>query len=216
MRLVGVLALVVLVGCVPPVECGAGQVCPDGGQPCTGGGCDGGQPKCPGKPVQGAPPNLLDNPEFECGSPPEGWDAKGGGQLDSDSFGRNGTRAARLSAPTGGAAASLWHTAPAVTAPGTRTFCARAWMRGTAANGRLTIRKVVKGSPVVNDETFSSPLGADWVLVPPAGYGPMKVTGAGEDYFLLRIWIPDAQPGNTLVADDAELWESADGGCRER
>jgi hypothetical protein len=169
-----------------------------------GGGADGG--------VCSEAANLLVNGSFECGT--SGWSAIGGVLSAEAGNAKTGSSSARLEAPSGGAAASLWYDADAVLNPGTKTYCTRAWMRGTAQNGRITVRKVASGAG--EDENFSSPVGPDWTLVPPQSYGPLKVTGAGELKFLLRVWIPNPSPGDVLIVDDVQLWESPDGTCGER
>ncbi len=68
----------------------------------------------------------------------------------------------------------------------------------------------------VEYETFSLPLTNDWLPNPPAATHALKVTGKDEERLLLRIWIPNARPGDFMVVDDVQLWESADGTCSER
>lgn len=185
---------------------GPGWPLPDGGS--TDGGTDGGGENCPA-----AAPNLLPNPGFECGT--QGWITTGAAVLATEEGGgRSGKRAARLTASSASAAANLWLGTDAVVSPGTRTFCARGWMRGTAADGRLTLAKSSQGTLV--NETFSSPVTQEWVLVPPSTYGPLKVVGANEERILFRVWIPNPTAGSYLVIDDLELWESAQGDCKER
>ncbi|MFZ5468578.1 MAG: hypothetical protein ACOZIN_03995 [Myxococcota bacterium] len=194
-----------LLSCSPPE-----RGCADGGE-CTTLATDGGG-ICKGDGVA-SPPNLLDNPGFECGAP-SGWFAQNGTLTAETAIVHGGAQAAKLTA-SAGSAASLWHEADAVQNPANRTYCARAWMRGTAANGRITVRKVATGGGV--DENFSSPLSnTSWTLVPPASYGPLKVVGSGEERFLLRIWIPSPNAGEVLWVDDVELWHSANGTCSER
>jgi hypothetical protein len=192
--------------------------CPGGGGECDGGTCppdagfDGGS--CKGTDPAGAPPNLLANPGFECGDPPSGWYAQNG-QLTSESTGgHSGSKAARLTAPTATVASNLWHETDVVVAPGTKTYCVNAWVRGSAANARITVRKVKAG--FVNDENFSIPLTPEWQPIPPAATHALKVVGAGEDKFVLRIFIPDAKAGDYLLVDDVLLWESPGGNCTER
>lgn len=202
------LALLVLPACPTPTQdcseskpCGPGLVCV--ANACVADGECGGDSG-----------NLLENPGFECGDPPTGWFTQGGDVSSRSEGPKSGSRLARLSAPSGGAAASLWTEDDAVVAPGKDTYCARAWVRGTAAAGRITLRKVVPGG--VEDENYSTPLSTDWVLLPPASYGPLKVVGNGEQKFLFRIWIPSPKAGDWMEIDDVELWRSTDGSCKDR
>jgi hypothetical protein len=210
--------VLLLVACSPPADecsatkpCAAGFVCAAGRCEVADGGGGGGGACADNGP--GAK-NLLPNPGFECGDPPDGWIVTHG-KLSVIHVGTySGTSAARISNSDGNAELSLWLQPDAVTNPGTKTYCTRAFMRGSSV-GRLTVRKVVNSS-YVNDDSYSSPVTANWVVVPPPTYGAMKVVGASEQRFLLRAWIPNPTPADWLEVDDVQLWESADGGCANR
>lgn len=160
------------------------------------------------------PENLLVNPGFECGAL-VGWKGQYATLSDETEVVHGGQRAARLTEMGSLSATGLWSEADAVASPGTATYCVRAWLRGTAPNGRITVRKVLGGGVV--DENFSSPLSnTEWTLVPPAGYGPLKIVAQNEERFLLRLAAPSPQPGDVLLVDDVELWTSADGSCKDR
>jgi hypothetical protein len=201
MRPIAAIALtVMLLGCPGPAE-----TCPDGGCP-----ADGGDP-CLGPSAESVP-NLLDNPGFECGSPPSGWYTTGGVLASEVENPKSGSRAARFLVPDGGVA-RLWHERDAIVDAGTKTYCANAWVRaGTAKDARLTLRRV--GTNI--DENFSTPLTNEWVLLPPPTHGPLKFTAQDEPRVLLGFTIQNAKAGDSVIIDDVQLWESADGSCRER
>lgn len=220
MRPAGAALLALLLSCAAPPgdECSNAKPC-GAGSSCQAGRCvavDGGPPiddRC----VESAPPglakNLIYNPGFECGDPPTAWYAQYGKLSITHAGVRTGAAAARLSDPDSGPSTRLWFDRDAVTDPGTRVFCARAWMRGSS-DGRLTVQKVSSG--MVNYDTYSSPMTPDWQVVPPPTYGAMKVAGAGEQRFLLYVWVPNPTPADWLEVDDVQLWESRDGGCVQR
>ncbi len=202
-----------LLGCPGGEECSDTKPC-SGVQSCVDHRCvaDG---ACKESNPPAGPANLLDNPGFECGSPPNHWRAESGAVVTSESAGaKGGSRFARLSAPDGGAAPSLWYDGDAVASPGTKTYCARAWMRGTASAGHLSVGRVGPGT--IDYDKFSSPLTSTWTLVPPADYGAMTVTTHDETKLLLRAHLQNPAPGSYVEVDDVQLWVSTDGGCKDR
>ncbi len=197
-----VLSFVVgLLACPSGPPCPSGDCTPDGGPPDGGGG---------GCRVLG---NLVYNPGFECGV--EGWQAVDlveSGTVSESTEARSGARSGLLTATRDAASVSLWTKDDAVVNPGRRSFCARAWMKGTNPVGRLTLVKVKPGWK--EEISFSMPVTGDWQIVPPPDTGPLLVTGENEDKILLRVWIPSAKAGDKLYVDDVQLWESPDGGCK--
>ena len=98
---------------------------------------------------------------------------------------------------------------------GTNVYCAAAWAKGTAPYMRLQLLT----DSVVNQ--FSAPLTAQWQRVPPSIN--LDADNAGSKRLLLvfetQIGRSDgnnSKPGDTLEIDDVDVWQSADGGCRER
>ena len=180
--------------------------------PCPEGDCDGGEPSgCDSGKVLGAP-NLLQNAGFECGDALEGWEAQFGSARVETTAVRSGRNAARLIADEAKTYVHLWHDADAVTAPASgTTYCAYAWVKGTAANAHITVRRV--GSNM--DDNFSAPLSnSEWTRIPSESYGGLPAVAQGDSALLFRVFMKNAQQGDFLLIDDVALWESVDGKCR--
>ncbi len=207
--------LLLTAACPQPDDCSAAKPCA-GGFNCLAGLCeptDGGTDPC-GETPPLFPKNLVPNPGYECGNPPTGWYADHGKLAAASNAPWAGASFARLSDSDGWPSLNLWLDPNVVSAPGTRTFCTRAWMRGSSV-GRVTVREVVNSSSV-NDVSFSSPVDGNWQVVPPEAYGALKIVGNNEQRYLLRFWVPNPTPADWLEVDDAQVWESADGGCMSR
>jgi hypothetical protein len=159
---------------------------------------------------QGAvPPNLVVNGRFECGGAvPAEWGAIHG-TLSFPAEGRSG-RAAKLVADDTGA--RLGYLVPLATATGPTTYCARAWMRGTAPSMRVSL--ISPNWLFQSNEKVRS----TWWHVPFA----RAELSAGERLTLLvevqvgRADGADAKPGDVLWVDDVDVWVSATGRCDER
>ncbi|MGA9524210.1 MAG: hypothetical protein WBV82_22330 [Myxococcaceae bacterium] len=209
-----VLASSVLVGCPNPPECSVSEPCGEG-RVCQEGACIAGE----GAPDGGgtcrdtsnrAAPNVLENPGFECGI--EGWDVlfEGQGKFTRETaVTRSGQGAARLTATSSGTTQFVQLAGTRDVVPGS-VWCASAWMRGTASDGRLTIRRVGSNqqqnafTPVTNDE---------WSRTS----SPFKITIEPADTeLILFVAMPYPKAGDSLLVDDVALWQSKDGSCTER
>jgi hypothetical protein len=155
------------------------------------------------------PPNLVVNGGFECGGDlPAEWGAIHG-TLSFPAEGRSG-RAAKLVADDTGA--RLGYLVPLATASRATTYCARAWMKGTAPSMRVSMM-----SP---NRIFQSneKVRSTWWHVPFA----RAELAAGEGLSLLvelqvdRADGANAKPGDLLWVDDVDVWVSATGRCDER
>ena len=157
-----------------------------------------------------SPPNLLVNPGFECGDSVVGWYAQFG-EVSVDSGFRTGARAARLTATNATAFVNLWHESDAVTAPVPgKTYCAYAWVRGSAQNAHITLRRV--GSNV--DENFSAPLStSEWTRLPSETFGGLRVVSQDDTAIVFRVFMRNAKKDDFILVDDVAVWESTDGKC---
>jgi hypothetical protein len=156
----------------------------------------------------GDPPNLLYNPSFECGAPPEGWTAGTGVALArEESIVRSGEASARLSSATGGSVMAMFPVDFPAQMVGQRLFCAEAWALGPpGTTARLTIRATTAGA--ANDANFNAPMSGAWERL----HVSLQTT-AVHDRVTVRVAAPDPAPGAVLHVDDVALWESPDGGC---
>lgn len=159
---------------------------------------------CPGT-------NYLKNAGFENGL--EGWSALFGDASADSTMVRSGQQSARLVVPQDRAVVSLnWQEAVIQDARAGAVFCAYAYVRGTAQNARVSIRRI--GSNV--DETFSSRISnTEWTRIPSEDYGGLSVTTQRGDSLYFRIFIPQARSTDELVVDDVMFWESTTGNCKD-
>lgn len=156
--------------------------------------------------------NLLKNSGFECGDALEGWSSQFGTSALETTLVRSGKQAARLFTTEDRTVVALSFKEPVVKAPkeGT-TYCAYAYVKGSASDVRVSIRRV--GSNF--DETFSSPISPnEWTQVPPSSYGGVPATAKSDTELYFRIFIPNAKPNDFIVIDDVQFWESTTGNCK--
>jgi hypothetical protein len=153
------------------------------------------------------PSNLLENPGFDCGdaSPVTAWSAVYG-TLSAVAGGRTG-RAAQVTVDASGGRMSYARTFAAE--PGTKTYCFSAWLAGTAPFMRMRVLRDFGGS--VQEVAFSDQIFSDFRRIP-----TLKVTGDNAPKLLLVFEVqtnrPDGQnatPGQTMLIDDVDVWESA-------
>jgi hypothetical protein len=52
-----------------------------------------------------------------------------------------------------------------------------------------------------------------WIRVPPSTV--LSVPGASGSSLYVRFLLSQGQAGDTLLVDDVDVWESADGKCKE-
>lgn len=184
--------------------CGAGGS-PDGGGSGGGAGGDAGSNCGAGAKT---PRNLVPNPGFECGD--LGW-APQSGTLEAVSDARSGTKAVKLTASSTGAGVFAYAT-PIVTNAPADHYCATAWVKGTVGNAKLSILTNKNG--VGTDTTFSSPVATTtWIRLPPSTV--LAVPNASGMSLYVRLLLSQGSAGDTLLVDDVDVWESADGKCNE-
>lgn len=206
-------------GTPPEVECSTDKPCADGkvceNSVCVTPGGDGGPGfgVCPGTFGPASPPNLLGNPDFECGDPPSGWTTDFNGTLTAEAANpQSGARAAKVTSKVNSSGViSIFPVDYPVQSPGAKTYCAAAWVRGTdPATGHVEITEVTSSSGIVRHK-FSAPLHAAWQR--------LKVdaaTTATSPKLSVRVYLENPKVGDFLVVDAVELWVSAGGKCLER
>lgn len=211
-----ILMLPLLWGCPGPEcsearPCDAGFICGADARCVAETAADGGPVPMGGCPDTSQFPNVLENPGAESGT--EGWYKA----LSNVSIGvvtdaaHCGSKALQITAHAAGEQ-HVWNEASVEAGPG-ETWCAQAFMRGgTATDGRLTVRRM----PARIDEDYSSPVTTtQWAMVPPTK-GLLKFTTSGAETLNLRVTMQFAEPGQTLLVDDVQLWRSPTGSCTER
>lgn len=187
------LTAVLLVACEPPVAM-----------------MDAGTPSACGA----VSPNLLKNAGFECGATtPESWQGVYGTFATAVGEGRNGGNAAK--GTFSGVGLRFAYSGDVAANAGTKVFCATAWVKGTAPYMRMNL---VRDDLV---ESFAAPVSATWERVPPTI--KLKIDNANSKrlqfFFEAQTGRTDgmnAKAGDTLLVDDAEVWESPSGLCTER
>jgi hypothetical protein len=159
------------------------------------------------------PANLIENWSFECGA--EKWGAVFGSFDVAAGEGRNGSAAGRLT--VGSAGGRVAYVPPVATELGTRTFCATAWVKGTVPFIRVRLLRDFGGS--VQEVQFNEQLSGEWKRTPPSN--PLRLTGDNAPKLLLvfeaqtnRSDGQNAEPGQTLLIDDVDVWETS-GTCAE-
>jgi hypothetical protein len=173
--------------------CGPMTVVPDAG------GCRG---------AVKTPANLLENPGFECDSTPSEWSAVYG-TLDLVAGGRTG-RAAQVTVNAAGG--RMAYTKEFAVDAGTKTFCFSAYISGTAPFMRMRVLRVFNGS--VQEVAQSDQLFSDFRRTP-LGM-PLKVGNDSAPKLQLvfeaqtnRADGMNALPGQVMLIDDVDVWESS-------
>lgn len=158
-----------------------------------------------------SPPNLLENPGFECGD--SGWSAIYG-TLAAVAGGHAGQA---LQLTTSAAGGRFAYAKDVVTEGGLKTYCFTAWVKGTAPFMRLRVLRDFGGQ--VQEDQFNEALGPEWKRTPPVT--PLKVPNGNAPKIQLVFEVqtsrPDGQnakPGDTLLVDDVDVWETS-GSCTE-
>lgn len=188
------------------VACGPTPGGMDGG---TGGGSGGGGGTC--APAAKTPPNLVPNNGFECGD--MGWSPQGAATLAANADARTGSQSAKLVAMGSPADGKFAVTLPIVTSTSGKTYCAQAYLKGTVANAQLSVLESAAGGGVV-DHTFSTPVASTtWLRTPPSTNLEVRAAAGAKLYVRLVMRNPNAN--DTLLVDDVDVWESADGLCKE-
>ena len=188
--LVSALTLIVhggLLGCGPPpghTDAGASGRCKD---------------------TSKSPPNLLENPGFECDAVPAEWSAIYG-TLELVAPGRSGRAAQVKVDQLGGrfAYAKIF-----AADAGTKSYCFSAWLQGTAPFMRMRVLRDCGGS--VQDVAFSEQIFSNWRRIP-----TLEVPNENAPTLKLVFEVQtnrsdglNAKPGEVMLIDDVDVWESS-------
>ena len=183
------LSILVLTGCGPMPGV------PDAG----GGGCHD---------TARTPANLLENPGFECDSTPAEWSGIYG-TLELAAGGRSG-RAAKVTVNQAGG--RMAYAREFAVDAGTKTFCFSAFISGTAPFMRMRVLRVFNGS--VQEVAQSDQLFGDFRRTPLGS--PLKVANENAPKLQLVFEVQtnradgmNAKPGDVMLIDDVDVWESA-------
>ena len=156
------------------------------------------------------PANLLENAAFECDSSPSEWNAIYG-TLEQAPGGRSG-RAAKITVNQAGG--RMAYSKDFAVDAGNKTFCFSAWLQGTAPFMRMRVLRVLSGS--VQEVAFSEQVFSDWRKIP-----TLKVTNDNAPKLQLVFEVQtnrgdgqNGMPGQTMLIDDVDVWESS-GSCTE-
>jgi hypothetical protein len=149
------------------------------------------------------PPNLIANGGFECGAGSE-WGAQFG-DFAVVSGGHASDHAGQLTVASD-AQGQLGYESTVVASTSGNTYCVHAWVKGTVTAVRMEV--------VPSGQTFSTPVGSDWLRAPPTTNLEIPTTKGSS--LSLRFRVQNGQAGQTLLVDDVDFWESSDGRCRER
>ncbi|MDP1824152.1 MAG: hypothetical protein Q8L48_12945 [Archangium sp.] len=175
--------------------CGPTTVAPDAGTPA---GC---------RDTSKTPANLLENPGFECDTMPSEWSAIYG-TLELVAGGRSG-RAAKLTASAAGG--RMAYAKEFAVDSGMKTFCFSAYISGTAPFMRMRVLRVLNGG--VQEVAQSDQLFGDFRRTPLGT--PLKVGNENAPKLQLVFEVQtnrsdgmNAVPGDTMLVDDVDVWES--------
>ncbi len=155
-----------------------------------------------------SPVNLLANPGFECDTSPATWSGGVYGTFDLVSGGRSG-RAGQVTVKDtlGGRFA---YARDVVSDAGTKTYCVRAWVKGTAPFMRMRVLRSPNNTAVEQADVIT----ADWHRVPMGT--PLSFTGDNaakvQLVFEIQTGRSDGQngmPGQIMLIDDVDVWESS-------
>ncbi len=183
--------------------CGPQMMTPDAGQadPCVG----------PTK----SPEILITNPGFECGeATPTGWNAIYGTLARAVGEGRTGAAAKLTVSAAGGRFA---YTTTIVGDGAGKTYCAQAWVKGTAPIVRTVLVSARSGGGT--QQRFAEPLDGEWQKTPPTS-GLNVTVPAGESlqlFFEVDSVLNSptaAKAGDVVYVDDVDVWVSS-GRCDE-
>lgn len=162
-----------------------------------------------------SPEVLITNAGFECGeATPTNWRAIRGTLERAVGEGRTGAAAKLTVDATGG----RFVYSPTITDDGAgKTYCAQAWVKGTAPVARTVLMTIANGGGV--QQRFAEPLDGEWQKTPPT-QGLNVTVNAGEA--LQLVFEVDTTPGSQVAAkagdvvyvDDVDVWVSS-GRCDE-
>ncbi len=150
------------------------------------------------------PANLIENNAFECDTSPLEWSAVYGA-FETVSGGRSG-RAGQITVNAAGG--RFAYSKDFAVDAGNKTFCFSAYLKGTAPFMRMRVLRVLSGS--VQEVAFSEQVFSDFRKIP-----TLKVTNDNAPKLQLvfeaqtnRSDGMNAMPGQTLLIDDVDVWES--------
>lgn len=153
-----------------------------------------------------SPANVLENPGFECDTSPATWSGGVYGTFELVGGGRFG-RAAQLTVKDALGARFVYAKDFAVDA-GMKTYCVQAWLKGTAPFMRVRVLRSPNNTAVEQADQIA----ADWARVP---LRPLSVTTDDaaklQLVFEIQTGRTDGQngvPGQTMLIDDVDVWES--------
>ncbi len=151
-----------------------------------------------------SPPNLLANPGFDC----TGKDTVWGGIYGDYALvpGGRGGSAGQVTV-TGSLQGRFGAADVVATASKPTTYCASAYMKGTTPFARLQL--LADGLA----QNFDSPIDGNWIRLPLSTNLSIAANTGAKLYLVFET--SRATAGNTLMVDDVDVWESADGKCKE-
>ncbi len=147
------------------------------------------------------------NGGFECGELSE-WMGVMGTLTVTSTGAAEGSHAAQIvidATGTGG----IGSTNPVVAKTSGKVYCASAKVRGTVSDVRLEVfggQLTSFGSPLNSPDT--------WVRLPPSTN--LEIREPVDQKLYVKVRAQNGKAGDTLFVDDIDLWESADGKCKER
>jgi len=154
-------------------------------------------------------PNVAPNPGFECGTPPNGWNAPLLGTLEV-SAGRSGNAAKVAAKATTQGVVSLVSKDPVATAPLNGKWCVSAWLKGTGENAVIILRRDQGGGRLL-DESFFQPLTGTWTKISNSA----QLDGTDVNLYV-AAGFRAPQKDQVVEVDDVEVWKSSSGRCDER
>jgi hypothetical protein len=159
------------------------------------------------------PPNLLENPGFECDTSPAAW-SQVYGTLALVPGGRSGRAAQVMVNAAGGRFA---YAKDFAVDAGLKSFCFSAYVSGTAPFMRMRVLRVLNGS--VTEVSQSDQVFGDFRRTPLGT--PLKVGNENAPKLQLIFEAQtnrgdglNAVAGDTLLIDDVDVWETS-GTCGE-
>ncbi len=155
-----------------------------------------------------SPQNVIENPGFECDTSPPTWSGSSiYGTFELVALGRSG-RAGQVTVKDALGGRFSYAKDFAVDA-GLKTFCVQAWLKGTAPFMRVRVLRSPNNTAVEQADQIA----AEWTRVP---LRPLSVTTDNaarlQLVFEIQTGRADGQngmPGQTMLIDDVDVWESS-------
>lgn len=160
------------------------------------------------------PPNLLENPGFECDTSPAAWSQVYGTLELAAGVGRSG-RGAKVTVNAAGG--RFAYAKDFAVDAGMKSFCFTAYVSGTVHFMRTRVLRVLNGS--VTEVAQADQVFGDFRRTPLGS--PLKVSNDNAPKLQLVFEAQtnrgdglDAVAGETLLIDDVDVWETS-GNCTE-